>query len=703
MTTTNQVQNQGKNSKSDRSPHPTPQELETEFQVDNPAAAFKRVSASAASIPNPDDILTLQRKIGNKAVARMMGKWGHAPRLGSRNIGSIQSKRQKDRVQRHPVGATPSLEEERGGRVQAFVQRHSIQEAPRLPEELVQAKSILQRSVDVQRAFGRAGANGIDSSLVQREKTGGAASKAATDIKGGTATKSKEAGSGAVAASLGKMDFSPDEVPSDGKTTASAKVTGGAGRSLKWDFVGARYGSTVSGGGVVTPGIDTKGKEKLPLVVKAMDAKDTSISTTGTLTLWDAKFFQAKKDYDDFVKGGPYTWPNFSPNNWSMNAAGKFTAYNWGKFDVRYSPAAKMVDMDIRVRFQFIDDQPKTMFFGMIPLESRKTREEREKRHDLYSQAFEQQVVAGWSQQFDFQNIRAPQSVWGKLNPTQVRVNVQDVDRIKGGGKAGAHHWTIKVKLKSTGRAEVINASNLVKFYKGDDKASMAFNPGTSKGELKRVRRIAPSPILFQPAKTDIKSAEAIENLQYFGTYLKRINNPQFKVSIVGHANATGKKDENQKYSEERAKSVKDRIVAGGIGPHSVTAKGVGDAGATADSRWRKVTIGVDMGKAGWKNFSDVTLHEFGHMIGLDDEYTRVGDSRKFADHYILIKKAFGDKYAKEVSKIPGAESASVMYQGNDVRLHHYVTFWQALYETTKAKAPAPKERFGFKDWKFVE
>jgi outer membrane protein OmpA-like peptidoglycan-associated protein len=359
--------------------------------------------------------------------------------------------------------------------------------------------------------------------------------------------------------------------------------------------------------------------------------------------------------------------------------------------------------MDIRVRFQFIDDQPKTMFFGLIPLESEKTRAEREKRHDLYSQAFEQQVVAGWSQQFDFQNIRAPQSVWGKLNPTKVRVNVQDVDRIKGGGKAGAHHWTIKVKLKSTGIAEVINASNLVKFYKGDDKASMAFNPSTAKGELKRVRRIAPSPIVFKNEKTEVKSAEAVENLRYFGTYLKRINNPQFKVAIVGHANATGKKDKNLQYSEERAQSVKDKIVAAGVGPHTVTAKGVGDSGATADGSWRKVTIGVDMAKTGWKNFQDVTLHEFGHMIGLDDEYTRKGDSRKFADHYILIKKAFGDKYAQEHSKIPGARTASVMYSGNDVRIHHYVTFWQALYETTKAKAPAPKERFGFKDWKFVE
>ena len=89
-------------------------------------------------------------------------------------------------------------------------------------------------------------------------------------------------------------------------------------------------------------------------------------------------------------------------------------------------------------------------------------------------------------------------------------------------------------------------------------------------------------------------------------------------------------------------------------------------------------------------------------MIGLDDEY----DSGRGAitDHYALTKKAFGEKYADKVAKVNvggATDQASVMEGGNDVRIYHYVTFWDALVQVTQ-KSAVPNPKFGYNDWKFM-
>jgi outer membrane protein OmpA-like peptidoglycan-associated protein len=428
------------------------------------------------------------------------------------------------------------------------------------------------------------------------------------------------------------------------------------------------------------------------LFVKATETKSGSASL-GFINLFDAKFYEAKKDYEQLVTGGPYTTPNFRPSNWSFSK-GKFTQYNWGKFDVSYSPKDKLLNADVKVRFQFIDDLP-------VPGETKDMAEKREKRHQAYQASFEQQVVAGWSGKFQLQNIREPQSVWGKLNPVNVKVNVVDVTTAKAGAPPAPTHWTIKVKLKSLGTAEVIDSQSLVKFYKGDDVPQAAFNPQTAKDEIKRLRPIIPTPIVFGANSTTV-DPKYNARLSFLADYLKRLNNPQFKLDIVGHANKVGDPAKNQTLSAERATNVSGALSGAGLNNHILSAKGVGDTGASASTRWRKVDITADMAKVGWQNIQDVTLHEFGHMIGLDDEYDR-GDKRKLAEHYKLIEMAFGEKYAKQVSKISGSSSASIMHGGNDVRIHHYVTFWEALYQITEAAAIPKKEPLGQKDWKFVE
>jgi hypothetical protein len=39
---------------------------------------------------------------------------------------------------------------------------------------------------------------------------------------------------------------------------------------------------------------------------------------------------------------------------------------------------------------------------------------------------------------------------------------------------------------------------------------------------------------------------------------------------------------------------------------------------------------------------------------------------------------------------------------GKDLRIYHYVTFWDALCNTTAEKAAVPAQKFGHADWKFI-
>jgi hypothetical protein len=72
----------------------------------------------------------------------------------------------------------------------------------------------------------------------------------------------------------------------------------------------------------------------------------------------------------------------------------------------------------------------------------------------------------------------------------------------------------------------------------------------------------------------------------------------------------------------------------------------------------------------------------------------------------MLGDEAYGkgqkNKYADEVTKVDPLSSASVMESGNEIRVYHYVTMWQALYDTA-AKAPKqPAPPFTWKDWKVI-
>ena len=234
--------------------------------------------------------------------------------------------------------------------------------------------------------------------------------------------------------------------------------------------------------------------------------------------------------------------------------------------------------------------------------------------------------------------------------------------------------------------------------YKGDlDQHQELFNPETAAGELARVKRIDPSPILFDHDSAVLK-ADFVAKLDFLATYLKRINNPPFVLDVKGFASSVGPTDYNKKLAEKRAKAVEAHLQGAGLTNHTVSNTAIGEVPGGDGAPFRKAVIHTSI-PAGWKNTFSTVPHEFGHMLGLGDEYG--GKKGQVATHHALVAKHFGQAYADQTVKRNDVASAGIMHFGEEVRIHHYVTFWDALAQAT-AKAAVPVPPFSHNDWKLI-
>lgn len=673
-------------------PPPRPRTPKSPFipqlqEVEPAAAASQAKQFLTPDVPN---ILALQHTLGNKAIQRLIAnRQGKVQRHWM--PGEPEEVQAMPAIQRHWMPGEP--EEVQAKRVQREGEEDELQPKPAVglsrafggPGHL-QRRAMVQQTIN-HHLWGNAAATPTiqtwkkgevsegttkgDITLGQHKDVGTKTTgwQTATPTVGPGDKSGFKLGEERTPATFsGPITFNQVELPADGKSVVqgTAKWTPTT-RSLKWGFVGNDYGSTVTDTGQIKVGDNTQGNESVKLQVKAEDAADGSAFTTGFITLYDAKFYQAKLDFPKFA-AGTYSYPNFTIG---LN----------GKFDLDYQPAANRANVTVKVKFAFPDEDLSKMGLGEMAnaIISQVQRQ----------QQFVNQIAAQWSGRYQFKNVREPQTIWSKLNPVDVKVNVTAVQ--------SDQHFTVNLYSKTKGRANV--GGGQVHMFAGSDVPKPAFNPGTAQGELLRVRRNTPTPILFANNSADVPG-DAAAKLQFLGTYLSRINNPKFEITITGHASATGNKTQNQKLSEQRAQNVAAILTGAGVTQHKLQPSGVGQTGATAEDQWRKVEI-ASATPVGWQNMQDTTAHEFGHMIGLGDEYLGNDPTQTLATHYDLVAKAFGKDYADQVAKRGDTDYASIMEGGDDVRIQHYVTFWSALAETTQ-KAALPDPKFGYDDWKFI-
>lgn len=169
-----------------------------------------------------------------------------------------------------------------------------------------------------------------------------------------------------------------------------------------------------------------------------------------------------------------------------------------------------------------------------------------------------------------------------------------------------------------------------------------------------------------------------------------------FFLQYTGRASAEGGAGYNKALSQRRMKAVQDELegLAGFCLSVEVAA---GKEETTTDPAFRHVSVGVfrvDSTKPKTAQ-QNVAAHEFGHMIGLGDEYiepkpeipgTRVKFFGDKPTHYEGVQSLVGQDAADEL-KIQ--DSSNIMSKGNEVKRGHYVMFVAALDLMTRPEIQA--------------
>lgn len=267
----------------------------------------------------------------------------------------------------------------------------------------------------------------------------------------------------------------------------------------------------------------------------------------------------------------------------------------------------------------------------------------------------------------------------------------------------GAH---VAVTLEVGKRAQAASDHMSTRVYKmpaGEDLTSFGTVDSTNRGsdtdprdQTMKLSATGLEPNFYDTLRESVRfahdSAVLDANAQttltrFIARYNGAIANPahqEVRVDIIGHTSRSGSNSHNQTLSESRANAVRDFLQNNGFAnvPTRVhiTARGATEADPLDRNRAedRRVDLLVDGGQR-----QIGALHEWGHALGLADEYqvtdTNIGDS---AFHDAMVKAMSNASGAA----LPGAireHNGGIMSLGNEVRPQHYATFHNALTSIT--------------------
>ncbi|NMG32556.1 eCIS core domain-containing protein [Aromatoleum evansii] len=299
------------------------------------------------------------------------------------------------------------------------------------------------------------------------------------------------------------------------------------------------------------------------------------------------------------------------------------------------------------------------------------------------------------------------------------------IDRLKPlieGGWSGKHsfflnkprwNWLgaeVKVTLDVGKRAQAASDHMFTRVYKmpsGEDLTSFgtvdSTNPGTAANARDQTMKLSATglePNFYDTLRESVEFAHDSSVLDgtaqttltnFIAKYNGAVANAahqEIRVDIIGHTSGSGTVSHNQTLSESRANAVRDFLTNNGFANVPtrvhVAARGAAEADPLDKNRPkdRRVDLLVDGGQR-----QIGALHEWGHALGLVDEYTTAGTNIGDPTGHDAMVKAMTDASG---AHLPGAireHNGGIMSGGNEIRPQHYATFHNAL-ATITAQSP---------------
>lgn len=360
----------------------------------------------------------------------------------------------------------------------------------------------------------------------------------------------------------------------------------------------------------------------------------------------------------------------------------------YGKFDAYYWPSISLMATIVKMKFNYVqaDNTPDLMTLWSMVLSGQDITRffwtEAEKTQ--FAEDYRRRVAERWSFAHTF---RSTKPCWPFTASPYIAPSVVD--------DAASAHFEVTVhkspgpgidyksafKAKNPATAGWRGTGNL---YSSDVHEESDFNSTqVAQAERQRLERAvaaaAASPVLFDNNSAVVRPAD-VARLQTLAAAMnaKNPSDPAIPIVISGFASSEGGRTHNEQLSEDRANAVADILRAAGV-PQPLVITMRGPIGAPNDAANRKVEVAPSTTFEGSyaSNRYSVAEHEFGHTIGLPDEYLNIttGDLGAKQTAFILLAQKAGVAPPDQW----GDTTSSQMSGGVDVLPRHYLTVWEAL------------------------
>ena len=378
--------------------------------------------------------------------------------------------------------------------------------------------------------------------------------------------------------------------------------------------------------------------------------------------------------------------------NSSFSAIDFRPSAGWGKFDAFYWPRLSLMAAIVKMKFNYVqadNTPPLTTLFSMWRAGQDIRRffwTDAQKRQ--FADDYVQRVVNRWSFAHIFRSTKAcwPFIARPYIEPrviedaTDAHFNVT-VHKSPGPGI----DYSSVFRPRNPGTSGWQGSGDL---YSSDVQENPDFNSiHVARSERQRLERaiatVTASPVLFSHNSTVLQPPH-VAKLRILAEAMKAKNpsDPAIPIVFRGYASAEGSRAHNQSLSRERAEAVANELQAAGV-PQPLVVSPQGPVGVPNDAANRKVEIvpSTSFENTYTANRYSVGEHEFGHALGLPDEYRNwtSGSRGALQTSYENLARAAGVEPPDQW----GDRTASQMSTGVDVLPRHYLTVWEALGEMT--------------------